>query len=838
MKKQLLSVLLFCLLLTGVAFAEPFSIRVNGKTDYPANPTGEPDMQGRTQYLASCVKLAAGDVVTCYDESSKAEWTIGVIDPYGAYANFTVGTKVTCNVAGVYDFYIKLKFEDDMLYIGENNTCTPVDPDPNPDPDPDPDPDPENPGEYMPKDYTTSVPAQCPDVMLQGFYWDSNTNQGHGDTKWKTLLAQASEIGAYFDMVWLPPSAKSSGGVGYLPSQYSNQTSAWGTRAELEALIAALHATDTKVIADIVINHANNKSTWCDFYDLDFGKYGKFSPTAAWICKTDEVNTKGPAGCKGKATGAADDGYGSEANYPDARDWDHCNATVRSMFRAYLQWMKYDMKYDGWRYDYCKGFHGSHVNEYNSAAKNYFSVTEYWDGDPNVLAKYINDVGKNTLTFDFATKYTALNRGIAQGNYAGCKGAGLLGRGMGKYAVTFVDSHDTYQRDGNEFGGAGQSMKMKDKLLQANAYILSMPGVPCVFYPHWVTFKNEISKMIIARHATGVHSESAVSDEAGNGFYRATITGKNGSIKLFLGPNSGYATAPAGYTLAVKGNGYGVYYQTTTPVAPTLIVSPGNTTFKDNTKGVTITMQAVGAGNATIYYTLDGSNPKTSPAKQTYSAPVTVKQTTTLKAYAVSGTQETAVQTYTYTYKEPQTTPITVRFYKPASWSKVYLYAWSATDETTYLGKWPGTELTASADGWYSYQFDAALKEVNFIFNAGSGKDQTADLYTDEDVCYAWENGAEKLVADCQMTAVENIQAATRITVYPNPVHNLLMVQTESELATISVYSLTGQCQKAESCQPVNNVYSMDIAGLQAGMYLLRLRTKAGECTTQLFIKQ
>ena len=77
---------------------------------------------------------------------------------------------------------------------------------------------------------------------------------------------------------------------------------------------------------------------------------------------------------------------------------------------------------------------------------------------------------KNTMTFDFATKYTVFNNNMAKGSYSGCKGAGLLGMGKGKYAVTFIDNHDTYQRgDGNEYTG---------DILRANAYLLSMPGVP------------------------------------------------------------------------------------------------------------------------------------------------------------------------------------------------------------------------------------------------------------------------------------------------------------------------------------------------------------------------
>ena len=60
-------------------------------------------------------------------------------------------------------------------------------------------------------------------------------------------------------------------------------------------------------------------------------------------------------------------------------------------------------------------------------------------------------------------------------------------------------------------------------------------------------------------------------------------------------------------------------------------------------------------------------------------------------------------------------------------------------------------------NGMYYHQFDATIKEVNFIFNAGQGMEQTDDLWTDEDVCYAWENKKAVLV-DCSGTDVENVE--------------------------------------------------------------------------------
>ena len=57
------------------------------------------------------------------------------------------------------------------------------------------------------------VPAECEDVMLQAFYWDSYKTQSgsdskYGRTKWIDLLKDTAAINANFDLVWLPSSAK------------------------------------------------------------------------------------------------------------------------------------------------------------------------------------------------------------------------------------------------------------------------------------------------------------------------------------------------------------------------------------------------------------------------------------------------------------------------------------------------------------------------------------------------------------------------------------------------------------------------------------------------------
>ena len=171
--------------------------------------------------------------------------------------------------------------------------------------------------DYKPADYETAVPSQCTDVMLQAFYWnshgDTDADRTYGTSTWNALKTHATEIGSYFDIVWLPASCRSKDKMGYLPMQYPNQNNYMGTEGELQALMKVLHAGGrTKVIADVVINHAGDQN-WVNFLPQDFGEYGRFEPDGSYICSTDEMNdpaNKKEAGeCFGTATGSPDDGH-------------------------------------------------------------------------------------------------------------------------------------------------------------------------------------------------------------------------------------------------------------------------------------------------------------------------------------------------------------------------------------------------------------------------------------------------------------------------------------------------------------------------------------------------
>ena len=542
------TIIIFAALVCSLALhAASYGILVNGKTYFAGTPAGE--YEGFQQYLAH-VQVKSGDQCQLYDAENKAAWAVD-INSYSVKGFMRDGNKYNVSVDGCYDFYIKLKWEADELYIGNGSNC--------------------GTGEDINNIYIGAVPPRCTDVLMQAFYNESyQQNKAeygtdkYGDTKWTTLLAQADSIGKWIDLVWLPPSANGDG-MGYHPKNYSDQNSNWGTRAELEALIAALHKAGAKVVADIVINHCTGYTSWCDFPEFDFGEYGKFQPDASYICKDDEVNKNPAAGdCYGAATGPNDDGD----NWDGARDWAHDAPKVQEMFKAYLRWMREVMKYDGFRYDKGDGFNNWHHDNYNKAAKPYIAFMECYSGDDKIIDG-IKGANYNLMALDFQTRW-ALSRTIPAWHYNECKGSGLLGRGYSKYAVTFIDSHDWFLRSDNEneFGGRGNSMNIKDRLMQANAFILSMPGLPCIFYPHWNKFSADLKPMIYARKLAGVHTESAVYDEeAEEGGYKCTVQGKYGWLRLQLGNKTNHSSCgDNAYKLIAKGDGYAIWVYREAPI--------------------------------------------------------------------------------------------------------------------------------------------------------------------------------------------------------------------------------------------------------------------------------
>lgn len=106
------------------------------------------------------------------------------------------------------------------------------------------------------------------DFMLQGWYWDYDKDgcNGYSGPNWTSRLngGVADLANAGFTYVWLPPMSRASFGAcsnGYDPQdlydlgEFGLGRTGFGTRAEVDALIASLNANGMEAVADVVYNH-------------------------------------------------------------------------------------------------------------------------------------------------------------------------------------------------------------------------------------------------------------------------------------------------------------------------------------------------------------------------------------------------------------------------------------------------------------------------------------------------------------------------------------------------------------------------------------------------------
>jgi len=585
--------------------------------------------------------------------------------------------------------------------------------------------------------FITTVKAQSSsnvnDVMLQSFGWDVHTQPAvvaEGGL-YNYLNNRASGYAsAGFNLIWLPPPSKSTGGVGYIPTELFNFTqTSYGSEAQLRTLLTTLNTSSPKIhpMADIVVNHRGGSTNWTDFTN----------PT--WDCSSitnnDEANFVTITGVR--PCGTADTGE----DFNGARDLDHTNLQVQNGIKEYLTRLK-SLGFDSWRWDVAKGFSASYFGNYISASTPYASVGEYWDGNITNLKNWIDGTGKVSAAFDFALYYNTLQPAFNSGNYSVLAGnPGLAGQfGYADKSVTFVDNHDTFVKPG--------SFTSNDNIMKAYAYILTHPGMPCVFFPHYHggTYKKDgvtvaytsneaaINAILAVRKANGINAYSSVIVSNSSSFYSATIDNK---VAVKIGP--GLWNPGTGWVLKTSGTDYAIWDKGSVIDVPSLTVSqPGGTFTTGTTVNVTLT-----ANNATstIYYTTDGTTPTTASTAAVGTTTIAITTNKTLKAFVKNiANVSSSIYTETYTFGTPPT--FTVYFKKPSNWnSAVKIYYWSPTG-TAPAVTWPGVAMTNDCGDWYKFTFPSTVSATNLLFNDGTLK--TADLTATAGIKYydgAWLAG-------------------------------------------------------------------------------------------------
>ena len=592
-------------------------------------------------------------------------------------------------------------------------------PTPAPTPSPEPEPEPSLNSQGWASDYSG--------VMLQGFSWDS-----YNESQWKVLEKQADELKGYIDLVWLPQSGKcieTTQVMGYMPYYYFNQNSSFGSEAELRSLITKFKAAGIGAIADVVINHRNTEG-WYTF-PAETYKGVTYQMQSTDICKNDDGGETATQAAKNGVSLSQNNDEGTD--FGGCRDIDHKSENVQKVIKAYLKYLKDDLGYTGFRYDMVKGFDGSHVADYNDATGVEYSVGEYWDGNDKIES-WINRTNKKSAAFDFQFRYNVRDavNGAANGKVTTSSDWSKLNSNDNlmhdanyrRYAVTFVENHDTQYRSAKE-----QNDPLRKDTIAANAYMLAMPGTPCIFQPHWNAYKSEIKEMIAARKYAGITNMSNYANkQSKKTLYVNEVTGTKHKLLVAVGNDAAGYAGETGYTKILSGYHYAYFLSND---AETSWTSMPSGSYEEGFK-TTLTAVSQTEG-AKLVYTLDGSNPTSKSTTVESGKEISINGTCTLKVGLLVNGEVRNIATHQYTIEKFKAYKFMVYVNADAvKWSPLYCYTWKKAASV----EWPGEKMTETktigGKTWYykEVSIDNATELVNVIFNNGSGtgKPQTVDI--------------------------------------------------------------------------------------------------------------
>ena len=590
-------------------------------------------------------------------------------------------------------------------------------PTPAPTPSPEPEPEPSLNSQGWASDYSG--------VMLQGFSWDS-----YNESQWKVLEKQADELKGYIDLVWLPQSGKcieTTQVMGYMPYYYFNQNSSFGSEAELRSLITKFKAAGIGAIADVVINHRNTEG-WYTF-PAETYKGVTYQMQSTDICKNDDGGETATQAAKNGVSLSQNNDEGTD--FGGCRDIDHKSENVQKVIKAYLKYLKDDLGYTGFRYDMVKGFDGSHVADYNDATGVEYSVGEYWDGNDKIES-WINRTNKKSAAFDFQFRYNVRDavNGAANGKVTTSSDWSKLNSNDNlmhdanyrRYAVTFVENHDTQKRSESE-----QNDPLRKDTIAANAYMLAMPGTPCIFQPHWNAYKSEIKEMIAARKYAGITNMSNYANkQSKKTLYVNEVTGTKHKLLVAVGNDAAGYVGETGYTKILSGYHYAYFLSND---AETSWTSMPSGSYEEGFK-TTLTAVSQTEG-AKLVYTLDGSNPTSKSTTVESGKEISINGTCTLKVGLLVNGEVRNIATHQYTIEKFKAYKFMVYVNADAvKWNPLYCYTWKKTASV----EWPGEKMTETktigGKTWYykEVSIDNATELVNVIFNNGTDKPQTVDI--------------------------------------------------------------------------------------------------------------
>ncbi len=187
----------------------------------------------------------------------------------------------------------------------------------------------------------------------------------------------------------------------------------------------------------------------------------------------------------------------------------------------------------------------------------------------------------------------------------------------------------------------------------------------------------------------------------------------------------------------------------------------------------------------------------------------------------------------------PVVQEMTVYFKPPSSWTTTpKVYYWSPVPVGSATTTWPGNTMVVAENGFYKYTI-VGPSSANIIFNNGtSGQgNQTQNLLNKTNgFSYTW---ADALARIDTSHATENtlgtatISTENGVSIYPNPVTDILYVNATVKPVSFSIVTLQGILIKTGT---INGVI-IDFSDIAKGIYITSIEFENGEVIVQKIMK-
>ncbi len=506
------------------------------------------------------------------------------------------------------------------------------------------------------------------------------------DWKYNDIKAELPNIAAagFTSIQTSPAQRDDTFGVWYMlyqPQSFSITTNALGSKEELQSLCDEAEKYGINVIVDVVANHMRgdgtnvdasmSKSSHADYYhqnDLGAG-------TAIDWSNRYQV-TYGRIGME---------------------DLNSENANVQSAVKAYVQELK-SVGVDGIRWDAAKhiGLPSEGTTFWSNVADqsmyNYGEILVGPDdrssGNEGLMKEYTNYMSVTDSSYS-STVLGSVNSGKVPSTYGNWSARGVSDSKI----VYWAESHDTYANDGGESKNVSE-----DKIDRAYAIVAAKSGATALYFSR----PSATAKTAIMAGAKGSTHFTTRAVAMVNKFHNAKV----GEKEYYTTDSSCSTAAVCRETgaVVVKGSGSG---SVTVPNGngTTGFTKPG--TYVDAVSGNTFTVTA-----STITGTVGDSG-------------IAVLMGTDYK-YGDDNYKGGNGGGSDITVTLPETLEAnTVYFVKPSSWSddvKIYAYSGDGESAAKLTGEWPGTSMTKSTDGYYSYTLPSTVSSAKIIFTDGTNQ--------------------------------------------------------------------------------------------------------------------